>query len=61
MGYDTRPLLTMPEKTKFMTAAAENNYYLFLEHDACNEIIIVEKTERGVRLKEVFSADEILK
>ena len=61
MGYDTRPLLTMPEKTKFMTAAAENNYYLFLEHDACNEIITVEKTERGVRLKEVFSADEILK
>jgi glyoxylase-like metal-dependent hydrolase (beta-lactamase superfamily II) len=61
MGYDTRPLLTMPEKTKFMNAAAENNYYLFLQHDAYNEIITVEKTERGVRLKEVFSADEILK
>jgi glyoxylase-like metal-dependent hydrolase (beta-lactamase superfamily II) len=61
MGYDTRPLLTMPEKTKFMNAAAENNYYLFLEHDAQNEIITVEKTERGVRLKDVFSADEILK
>ena len=59
MGYDTRPLLTMPEKTKFMNAAAENNYYLFLEHDAHNEIITVEKTERGVRLKEVFTADEI--
>ena len=61
MGYDTRPLLTMPEKTKFMNAAAENNYYLFLQHDAHNEIITVEKTERGVRLKDVFSADEILK
>jgi glyoxylase-like metal-dependent hydrolase (beta-lactamase superfamily II) len=61
MGYDTRPLLTMPEKTKFMNAAAENNYYLFLQHDAHNEVITVEKTERGVRLKEVFSADEILK
>ncbi len=61
MGYDTRPLLTMPEKTKFMNAAAENNYYLFLEHDAHNEIITVEKTERGVRLKDVFSADDILK
>lgn len=61
MGYDTRPLLTMPEKTKFMNAAAENNYYLFLEHDAHNEIITVEKTERGVRLKDVYSADEILK
>ncbi len=61
MGYDTRPLLTMPEKTKFMNAAAENNYYLFLEHDAHNEIITVEKTEKGVRLKEVFTAEEILK
>ncbi|KAB1157113.1 MBL fold metallo-hydrolase [Flavobacterium luteum] len=61
MGYDTRPLLTMPEKSKFLTTAAENNYYLFLEHDAYNEIITVEKTERGVRLKEIFKSDEILK
>jgi glyoxylase-like metal-dependent hydrolase (beta-lactamase superfamily II) len=61
MGYDTRPLLTMPEKSKFLNAAAENNYYLFLEHDAHNEIITVEKTEKGVRLKEIFQSDEILK
>lgn len=60
MGYDTRPLLTMPEKDKFLNAAAENNHYLFLEHDAHNEIITVEKTEKGVRLKERFSCDEIL-
>ncbi|MCL6460281.1 MAG: MBL fold metallo-hydrolase [Flavobacterium micromati] len=60
MGYDTRPLLTMPEKQKFMTAAANNNYYLFLEHDAHNEIITVENTEKGVRLKETFSCSEIL-
>ncbi len=61
MGYDTRPVLTMPEKTKFLTAAAENNYYLFMEHDAHNEIITVEKTERGVRLKEVFKSEDIFK
>ena len=61
MGYDTRPLLTMPEKTKFLNAAAKNNYYLFLEHDAYNEIITVEQTEKGIRLKEVFSCDEILR
>jgi glyoxylase-like metal-dependent hydrolase (beta-lactamase superfamily II) len=59
MGYDTRPLLTLPEKAKFLTAAANNNYYLFLEHDAHNEIITVENTDRGVRLKEVFSCNEI--
>ena len=60
MGYDTRPLLTLDEKAKFMNAAAENNYYLMLEHDAHNEIITVEKTEKGVRLKEVFRCDDIL-
>ena len=60
MGYDTRPLLTMPEKEKFLNTAAENNHYLFLEHDAHNEIITVQKTEKGVRLKERFTCDEIL-
>jgi glyoxylase-like metal-dependent hydrolase (beta-lactamase superfamily II) len=59
MGYDTRPLLTMPEKSKFLNAAAENNYYLFMEHDAQNEIITVEQTKRGVRLKEVFNCNDI--
>lgn len=59
MGYDTRPLLTLPEKAKFLTMAAENNYYLFLEHDAHNEIITVANTERGVRLNEVFTCDAI--
>ena len=60
MGYDTRPLFTMPEKSKFLNAAAGNNYYLFLEHDAHNEIITVEHTDRGVRLKDVFTCEEIL-
>jgi glyoxylase-like metal-dependent hydrolase (beta-lactamase superfamily II) len=60
MGYDTRPLLTMPEKTKFLTQAADQNFYLFLEHDAHNEIITVEKTEKGVRLKEVFRCEDLL-
>jgi glyoxylase-like metal-dependent hydrolase (beta-lactamase superfamily II) len=60
MGYDTRPLLTMPEKAKFLKIAADNNYYLWLEHDAHNEIITVENTEKGIRLKEVFRCEVIL-
>lgn len=59
MGYDTRPLLTMPEKSKFLNAAAEKNYYLFLEHDAHNEIITVENTDEGVRLKDIFTVKQI--
>lgn len=60
MGYDTRPLLTLDEKAKFMNAAADNGYYLFLEHDAYNEIITVEHTEKGVRLKDVYKCSDIL-
>nr|WP_315147121.1 MBL fold metallo-hydrolase [uncultured Flavobacterium sp.] len=60
MGYDTRPLLTMPEKNKVLTAAADHNHFLFLEHDAHNEIITVQHTEKGVRLKEVFRSEEVL-
>ena len=60
MGYDTRPLLTMPEKKKVLTAAADHNHFLFLEHDAHNEIITVQHTEKGVRLKEVFTCEEVL-
>ena len=59
MGYDTRPLLTMPEKALFLNAAADNNYYLFLEHDAHNQIITVEKTEKGIRLNELFTCADI--
>jgi glyoxylase-like metal-dependent hydrolase (beta-lactamase superfamily II) len=61
MGYDTRPLLTMPEKAKILNTAADNNYYLFLEHDAHNQIVTVEQTEKGVRLAAVLSCDEIFK
>ncbi|WP_271393401.1 MBL fold metallo-hydrolase [Aequorivita sinensis] len=58
MGYDTRPLLTLPEKEKFLNKAVENNFYLFLEHDAHNPIITVKNTEKGVRLNETFSLTE---
>ncbi|AUS05179.1 MBL fold metallo-hydrolase [Pseudotamlana carrageenivorans] len=59
MGYDTRPLLTMNEKEKFLNMAADKNLYLFLEHDAHNEIITVQHTEKGVRLKDTFTTRQI--
>ena len=59
MGYDTRPLLTLDEKEKFLNLAADNNYYLFLEHDAHNEIITVQHTEKGVRLKDTYTCNDI--
>lgn len=59
MGYDTRPLLTMGEKEVFMNKAADEEYYLFLEHDAHHEIITVKHTEKGVRLDKIFTFNQL--
>lgn len=59
MGYDTRPLLTMGEKEAFLNKAADEKYYLILEHDAHNQIITVKHTEKGVRLDQTFSFNEL--
>ncbi|THV61283.1 MBL fold metallo-hydrolase [Flagellimonas alvinocaridis] len=61
MGYDTRPLLTLQEKAEFLTAAAENNWLLFFEHDAHNQLCSLKQTEKGIRLDEIFSFNEIFK
>lgn len=61
MGYDTRPLLTMEEKNSFMSTAVEKDYYLFFEHDAHNEICTLQPSEKGVRLNETFTFDELFK
>jgi len=60
MGYDTKPLITLNEKEKFLNQAAENEYIIFLQHDNYNECCTVQKTEKGVRLKETFSLSEVL-
>ena len=59
MGYDTRPLITLDEKKVFLEMAAEKNFLLLLEHDAHNEIITVEQTEKGIRLKEILTCQAI--
>lgn len=59
MGYDTRPLLTLNEKEKFLNIAATENYYLFLEHDCQHEIITVKNTDKGVRLNKTYQTKDI--
>ena len=55
MGYDTRPLLTLSEKALFLEKAVKDNYYLFLEHDAHNQICTLQSTDKGIRLKEIHT------
>ncbi|MGY6523245.1 MAG: MBL fold metallo-hydrolase [Mongoliitalea sp.] len=59
MGYDTRPLITLEEKKKFLEEAADNEYIIFFEHDSINECCTVKRTEKGVRLDQTFSLHEI--
>ncbi|HTH57393.1 MAG TPA: MBL fold metallo-hydrolase [Cyclobacteriaceae bacterium] len=60
MGYDTRPLITLDEKEKFLKEAAVNNYVLFLEHDSANECCTVKEVDGRVKLDRTFSLSEIL-
>ncbi len=48
-SYDTRPLLSMDEKTKFLKEAYDKDYVLFLEHDAYNQCCKLKETEKGIR------------
>lgn len=61
MGYDTRPLLTVDEKEKFLNEAVANQYYLFLQHDPYHTIITVKDTEKGVRLDKSMTLNDFLK
>lgn len=59
MGYDTRPLLTLKEKKLFLDRAAEDNCFLFFEHDAHNQLCTLKKTEKGIRLSKTYTFNEI--
>lgn len=59
MGYDTRPLITMEEKERFLNEAADKSYVLFFEHDPVNECATVKRTEKGIRLDRTFKLSEL--
>ena len=59
MGYDTRPLITLDEKAKFLNRAADEGFILFFEHDYVNECCTLQHTEKGVRLKETFRFSDL--
>ncbi len=59
MSYDTRPLLTLDEKEKFMNEAGEKSYVLFFEHDSMNECCTVQKTDKGIKLDKTFKLIEL--
>ena len=60
-GYDTRPLISMTEKELFFNTAVEEEYLLFFEHDAHNEICTLQATDKGVRLDQTHTFNELFK
>lgn len=59
MGYDMYPVTTLNEKEKFLDKAVDQNWYLFLEHDAEQEVITVKKEEGRYKIKEKLSLSDI--
>ncbi len=59
MSYDTQPLISLQEKEDFMNEAVDNEFVLFLEHDAYTECCNLERTEKGIKVKNTFSLSEI--
>ena len=55
MGYDTRPLLTLEEKSFLLDLACRENYLLYLEHDPYNELISLKRDSKGVTFDKKFT------
>jgi glyoxylase-like metal-dependent hydrolase (beta-lactamase superfamily II) len=58
MSYDTRPLITLKEKTSFLESANNESWFLFMEHDPFNEVVSVKMTEKGVRFDQSTTLKE---
>lgn len=59
MSFDMFPLKTLSEKKNFLQEAAEKKYVLYFEHDPKVECCTIEKTEKGYKVKETFTVDEM--
>ncbi len=58
-SFDVQPLLALSEKEVFLNDAADHNYILFFEHDIFNECCSLHRTEKGIRVKDIFNLSDI--
>jgi glyoxylase-like metal-dependent hydrolase (beta-lactamase superfamily II) len=59
MAYDMFPMKTLVEKKAFLEEACDKEMILFFEHDPVNECCTLQRTEKGIRVKETFKLSEI--
>lgn len=60
MGYDMFPLQTLQEKEPFLEEAVNNLWYVFLEHDAHNEIITVKQQHGKFSIDQSLTLKELI-
>lgn len=59
MGYDMYPVQTLDEKDAFLKKAASGSWYLYLEHDAHEEIIRVKHEDGRFSVSNSLSLNEL--
>jgi glyoxylase-like metal-dependent hydrolase (beta-lactamase superfamily II) len=59
MAYDMFPLTSLKEKKVFLEEALAGDYILFFEHDPVHECCTLQKTEKGIRVKDFFSLNDL--
>ena len=59
MGYDMKPIQTLDEKELFLKRAVEKNWYLFMEHDATNEVITIQQENGKFLMNRSLSLNDI--
>ena len=58
-AYDLQRHISLTEKEMFLNDAATNPYILVFEHDLYTECCSVQKTEKGIKINEVFQLDKL--
>lgn len=58
MGYDMYPVQTLKEKEHILDRAVKENWYLFLEHDASEEVIQIDKKDSKYAVVNRLNLDE---
>lgn len=59
MAYDMFPMKTLVEKKAFLEEACDTEMILFFEHDPVNQCCTLQRTEKGIRVKDTFKLSEI--
>lgn len=59
MSYDTRPLNTLVEKSRILDNAIEDNWLLYFEHDPEIEMCSLQKSDKGIRHKDILRLSDL--